>query len=187
MIIAFTGEWGSGKDFLTDHLVNTQNAIRLSFSDQVRRLAVSVFPWLPFHFDPSIKDSTFVHELNPNGMTPREIWLLIGKVRDVTPSYFLDSFLTDPLVQRALDPMNPTLYIITDLRTEQEYDWVKSNKIPLIKIELEERIGMPESKFEEFVRNIKDADGFFINKLDGTDRFDRFFNRFVEKVISNHE
>lgn len=178
MIISFMGEYRSGKDYLCDFLVKNYGAHRLSFSDEVRRLAVKIFPWLPFDFDPSVKDLPFDHPQNPNGLTPRDIWLLVGKVRDVTPNYFVDSFVYNQLTRVDENKLN----IITDFRTPQEWEFLKKYSIPVIKIQREDRSGIGPNAFEEFVRQFREYDALFINRMDGTESFEKFFKDFLEKV-----
>lgn len=183
MIVAFMGEYKSGKDFFCEHLVKTQGAVRLSFSDEVRRLATQIFPWLPFDITPEQKDVPFDHPSNINNLTPRQIWLTVGKVRDVDPYYFVNKF--DENNWEALDQcFHPDkLYIITDFRTPQEWIFLHQTGIPVIKIELESREGLPPSDFEEYVRNFQDQTATFINRMNGVDEFDAFFKKFKEKYV----
>ena len=185
MIIAFIGEMKSGKDFLCSHLVDFYGAKRLSFSDEVRRLAVTVFPWLPFDFDPAVKDEPFDHPSNPFGLTPREIWLLIGKVRDVDPKYFVKAFEQYNFHDIAQSIEGDELYIITDFRTPDEWEFLQRMGIPTIKIELNSRDGLPSSAFEDFVRRFKEYDARFVNHLNGTDEFDVFFRKFYAEHSLN--
>lgn len=46
MRIAFMGVSGSGKDYLSNYLINNYDFIRLSFSDQLKKLAHHIYPWL---------------------------------------------------------------------------------------------------------------------------------------------
>ena len=175
MIIAFMGEYASGKDYLCNHLVENHGAVRLSFSDEVRRLAVQIFPWLPFDFDPAVKDKPYLHPKNPMGLTPRDIWLLVGKVREVTPTYFVDAFYR----HQYYDIDTDKLHIITDFRTADEWDFLQRSGIPVIKIERESREGLIPNAFEEFVRRFKEYDELFVNKMNGTADFDKFFKEFL--------
>ena len=171
-VIAFIAERKSGKDFLCDYLVANHGATRLSFSDEVRTLAQKVFPWLPFFFSPETKDVPFIHENNPNGFTPREIWLWIGQVRNVQPKYFVQAFEEN---QKAdISKLN----IITDFRTEDEYEFLMRHNIPIIKIIREDRTGIPPDDFEQYVRDFDKQDAIFINTMDGTDKFKVFFEEF---------
>lgn len=185
MIIAFMAEYATGKDYFCEHLLYTGRAShRLSFSDEVRQLAVTMFPWLPFFVDPKVKDKPFIHPKNPHGLTPRDIWLLAGKVRYVTPSYFVDSFVNRYDLETLHSDIN-RIYIITDFRTPDEWDLLQKYHIPVIKLELEDRGDRPPSAFEDYVRRFKDYDAKFINKLNGTDEFDVFFERFLNDYSIN--
>lgn len=171
------GEYASGKDYLCNRLVETYGATRLSFSDEVRRLAAQIFDWLPFDFSPEIKDKPFKHPKNTYNLTPRQIWLLVGKVREVTPSYFVDAFLQN---QMPLDVFSKDkLYIITDFRTSDEWNMIKQLAIPVIKIERESREGLIPNAFEEFVRMFNEYDVRFINNMNGTEEFDKFIKEFL--------
>lgn len=182
MIVAFMGEYKSGKDYFALHLANTQGAVRLSFSDEVRRLATKLFPWLPFHITPEQKDVPFKHEQNPNNLTPRQIWLTVGKVRDVDPHYFVNEFIAtnDAILDQCFRKDN--LYIITDFRTPQEWDFLHASGIPIMKIKLNDRTGLPPSDFEEYVRQFKHYDALFINHKNGTDEFDEYFKDFHAEI-----
>lgn len=184
MIIAFMGELASGKDYFTDHLVKNYGATRLSYSDEVRRLATTIFPWLPFFVPPEIKDIPFNHPSNPNNLTPRQIWLTVGKVRDVDPYYFVEQFVDNH--DNEIFEKDDQLYIITDFRTPQENEFQTKMRIPVIKIERENREGLPHSDFEEYVRQYKDYDALFINKMNGTEEFDEFFKEWRKRYESTH-
>ena len=178
MIVSFMGEYASGKDYLCDFLVKEYNAVRLSFSDEVRRLTVRIHPWMPFDFDPAIKDKPFIHPMNPYGLTPREIWLNVGLVRSVDPKYFVNAF-EETFNCVDLSASWNKIYIITDLRTQDEWEFLNENDIRVIKIERENRDGLIPSEFEKFVRNFKEYNALYINKMDGTDRFKEFFEEFM--------
>lgn len=184
MIFAFMGEYKSGKDHFALHLANTQDANRLSFSDEVRRLACQLFPWLPFHITAEQKDVPYIHKNNPNNLTPRQIWLTAGKVRDVDPDFFVNQF--QKRYEYTWDEMkgDRNLYIITDFRTPNEWEFLRNENIPVIKIELEDRSHLPPSEFEQYVREFQAYDGWFLNSMNGTDEFDEFFKHFKEKHAS---
>lgn len=179
MIVCFIGERKSGKDYFADLLTKEYDAVRLSFSDEVRHLTVQTFPWMPFNFEPAIKDNPFDHPRNPNAKTPRDIWLLLGKVRDVDPDYFVHAF--EERNKIPLQQMNriDRLYVITDFRTPQEYAFLKKHKIPIIKIEREDRSGIEPDAFEQYVRDFTDYNAKFTNRMNGTAEFNKFFKNFL--------
>ncbi len=180
MIITFMGERKSGKDYFTEFLVREYGATRLSYSDEVRHLAVKIFPWLPFDFDPAVKDLPFIHPKNPNNLTPRQIWVnVVGKVRDVNPNYFVETFEERNAVPLQQMHRIDRLYVITDFRTPQENTFQKKHKIPVIKIEREDRTGIAPDAFEEYVRQFTDYNAVFKNRMNGTSEFNAFFRDFL--------
>jgi len=50
------GASGSGKDYLANHLVQHYNFTRFSFSDQLKKLAHSIYPWLNIDYPPIQKE-----------------------------------------------------------------------------------------------------------------------------------
>lgn len=170
-IIALCGERKSGKDFFCEHLERVEEGVqRLSFSDEVRRLACELHPWLPFYFSPEEKDKPFLHPNNPRRLTPRDIWLNVGKVREVEPDYFVKRFKTEQYEQ-----FDGKMGIITDFRTPEEYAFLKEAGIPIFKIVRVNREGIEPCLFEAYIRSFDKFDDIFYNHLDGTDAFMQFW------------
>lgn len=178
-VFAFAGERKSGKDYLADYLFDEYGVLRLSFSDEVRRISDFAFPWLDsFHVTPEDKDLPLQHPLNTFGLTPRQIWLLVGKLREqVEPGLFVRQFERFQLEKAIHCPHN--LFVITDFRTPQEYDFLKAHNIPVIKIVREDRTGIDPCDFEDYIRNFSDYAALFTNKMDGTAAFHTFFEEFL--------
>lgn len=179
MIIAFMGERKSGKDYFCEHLVQNWGATRLSFSDEVRTLSNKAFRWLPTVISAEVKDEPFIHPNNTFNLTPRQIWLLVARVRDVDPNYFVDSFVKNNAEDICEGLMTPKLYIITDFRTPEEWEFLKRNNIPVVKITRQNRDGIEPDDFEQYVRDFKQHNFEFINLLDGTSRFEYEFKGFI--------
>lgn len=181
--IAFIGERKSGKDFFVEHLMDTNlNVKRLSFSDEVRHIACSIFDWLPFDFSPETKDLPFIHPSNPNNLTPRQIWLLVGQMRNIEGELFVRKFdMRYDLEDIQSGILGDKLHIITDFRTLQEYDLIKKHNIPIIKLQLADRSGIDPCSFEDYVRDFTDYDALFVNNKNGTAEFDVFFKEFICK------
>lgn len=178
-VIAFMGERKSGKDHFCEFIEDKFHGTRLSFSDEVRKLASNTFTWLPEHISPDMKDEPFDHPFNPFGFSPRQIWLQVAKVRDIDPHYFVRQFKKNQYTGK--DPqLSNRLYIITDFRTPEEWEFLQQNKIPVIKINLESRDGIEPDAFEEYVRNFHEQDTTFVNKKDGTKEFEKFFKEFCK-------
>ncbi|WP_230486530.1 hypothetical protein [Morganella morganii] len=58
MKIAFMGISGSGKDFLANYLISNYEFFRLSFSDQLKKLATYIYPWMEKDYSPEKKNVT---------------------------------------------------------------------------------------------------------------------------------
>lgn len=176
---AFCGKKRSGKDFLLEGLISEMGGERLvrrlSFSDGLRDIAHTIYPWLPARIPDDWKDVPFVHPKNPLNLTPRQIWLHLGNdtgLRYVQPDIFLDIFIRNciPLVETY-----PQVdFVISDVRTPQEYDWIKANQIKLIRISRADRKGIVEDKLEDFIDEMQ-PDHDFINNFDGVEPFLNFY------------
>lgn len=180
-IICFAGERKSGKDHLADFLRDAYGVQRLSFSDEVRRIADFAFPWLnSFQITPEVKDDPYIHPLNEHNLTPRQIWLKVGELRtDVEGGIFVRQFEQWQLARAQANPN--VLHVITDFRTPQEFEFLKKHGIPIIKIIREDRTGIEPCDFEEYIRNFDNHQGVFINKMNGNHDFNQFIQEFVWK------
>lgn len=177
-VIAFMGEYGSGKDYFCDFLVREYGAYRFAFADVLKKFCVQLHPWMKLDYANEVKDKPLIQDRNPNNLTPREIWLKVSTAfRDIDTYYFTRLFEENELAWIERNSYLPC--IITDFRTKQEAELLLQHKIPVIKIELDNREGMKPSSFEDFVREFKDYDALYINKKDGTERFHTFFKGFV--------
>ncbi|WPJ48893.1 hypothetical protein RCIP0012_00111 [Klebsiella phage RCIP0012] len=177
----FTGRKRSGKDFCLESLISFNEIQgeteirRLSFSDELRRVANYIYPWLPVDVDDAIKDVPFVHPDNHHGLTPRQIWLHLGGatgLRYVQPDLFLAFFKR---YQLPLVEANPQIhYIVSDLRTPQEYEWALSTKCPITRISKADRAGIIEDDIEAFIDEMK-VNYEFVNPFDGWAPFVKFY------------
>lgn len=177
----FTGRKRSGKDFCLEslisfhHLQGDKDIQRLSFSDELRRVANYIYPWLPEEVEDAVKDVSYVHPDNPKGLTPRQIWLHLGGdngLRHVQPDLFLSFFkrFQLPLVEQ-----NPHVhYIVSDLRTPQEYEWALSTECPITRISKADRAGIIEDDIEAFIDEMK-VNHEFLNPFTGWEPFIKFY------------
>ncbi|AIX13048.1 hypothetical protein HWB57_gp047 [Erwinia phage vB_EamM-Bue1] len=134
-----------------------------------------IYPWLPARIPDELKDVPFVHPKNPRGLTPREIWIHLGNengLRFVQPDIFLDLFIRNCL--REIEENPQCLYIISDVRTKPEYDWIKANQIKLTRISKANREGIVEDDVEAYVDQME-VDHEFINPFNGKNAFIEFY------------
>lgn len=175
----FTGRKRSGKDYCLQALMDDERGKRvvqrLSFSDELRRVANYIYPWLPQEIPDDAKDAPFRHPDNPNNFTPREIWLHLGGtdgLRRVQPDLFLAFFKR---FQLPLVEANPGVhFIVSDLRTPQEYDWALSTRCPITRISKEDRTGIVEDDIESFIDQMV-VHKEFVNPFDDGVSFIKFY------------
>lgn len=166
LIIALCGKKGVGKDTLFKAVADL-GFQRLSFSDQLKDICSDVFPWLALDYPQGEKDRKQFQSKN-GLMSPREVWMAMNVITEIDE---------DVLVRRLERQMNnmiahdQRLFIITDLRKEEEYRWVKKNGIPIIRI-------------HDFDQRNEDAVEAFLGTIVGD--FD-FYNYKNEQSITNFQ
>ena len=132
--ICLMGASGSGKDWITLHLVKRYNYIRLSFSDALKEIASNTFDWLKKDYSPDEKEKplnvkTYTGELIT--LSPREIWLKMNFLRQIEDGLFVRK-MKEELEKIEYEGFEH--FVISDLRTKPELDFVKENGFSIIKI-----------------------------------------------------
>jgi len=179
MKIAIMGQAGVGKDFVVDVFTKKYDYTRVSFSDQLKKLAVKIYPWFERDYAPEVKEKplniTVAGELITK--TPREIWLSLNKLRDIEDGMFVR------MLGQEVKLLNVPNIIISDIRTQNEYDWCKANDYTVVAV-LRENIEHAENSFDDFVRSqiaFGNYEYEFRNDETGTDEIEKFIEScFVE-------
>jgi dephospho-CoA kinase len=179
MKLAFTGVAGSGKDYLVQHLVKKYAYSRVSFSDQLKKLAAMIYPWLERDYEPITKEKPLNKIVKETGeiitKSPREIWMSLNSLRDVENQLFL-RMAQDEIKRTMVDNI-----VISDIRPKIEYDWCIKNGFKIIYVNPLKIIYEP-NKFDEQVLPYKvTADYVFDNDFCGLDRFDKFISEILEE------
>ncbi|AUY15728.1 MULTISPECIES: hypothetical protein [Serratia] len=181
MRIAFMGISGSGKDFLSNYLISNHEFIRLSFSDQLKKLANYIYPWMKKDYTPDEKMSPLNLTL-PTGdfisYSPREIWLSLDKLRKIEEKIFI-RMLSEELKLLENDGESKKNIIITDIRSNEEFAWSKNNQFTIVHIERQNN-NYKKYEIDKYVNENKlKSDYHFDNSTSGLDNFINFF----EKVL----
>jgi dimeric dUTPase (all-alpha-NTP-PPase superfamily) len=132
-LLVLTGEKFSGKDTLARGIIREFGFRRISFSDQLKTIANTVFPWLNLDYPSELKEVP----LNIDGITlsPRQIWERMDFLREIDPHIYANRVkgilgaiaeFYDPSDENAIRNL-----VITDLRTKEEYEM-------LVKLEREQ-------------------------------------------------
>jgi dephospho-CoA kinase len=172
MKLALTGVSGAGKDHMVSLLVQS-GFVRYSFSDQLKEVACSIFPWLEKDYPPIVKEqplsiSTKFEEIT---MSPREIWLTINKLREIEDSIFV-RMLDDKISKQNGD------FVISDVRSDFEYEYCKQEGYTIIFVEPSKRI-YKESGMDSLVQTRKNECIVFENNFDADSEI-----RFLELINS---
>ncbi len=177
MKLAFTGISGCGKDYLVSHLINHHNYTRVSFSDQLKKLAHKIYPWMKQDYPPFEKEQPLDITLSSGekiSLTPRQIWLKLNCLRDIEDGLFLR------MLEEQLSLLNVPNIVISDIRPQLEWEWCKKNEFTTIYIEPLKKIYNPND-FDKQVLNYKDqADYVFENDFNGIEKFKRFITDIIK-------
>lgn len=124
MIIGISGKRGVGKTVAAKYLVKHHGFIRLSFADELRRLARVLLPFTEADFtDIRKKESPFLDY----DWTPREFMIQFGE--------FMRYYDQDYWARSVLDRLDLKKdYVIDDLRFPNEYDLLKEKEAVIIRI-----------------------------------------------------
>lgn len=174
MKLAFTGEAGSGKDYIVEHLIKDYGYMRVSFSDQLKKLAHTIYPWMKKDYSPQEKEQPLNIEVNGEliTMTPRQIWLHLNKLRDVEDGLFVR------MLQDEMNLLNVENIVISDIRTQNELDWCIRNGFTTVYVH-NEQSAHPQNDFDDFARSLRGKTDYFLdNPMNGP----QFIHDFMEVI-----
>ena len=189
MKIALTGRAGSGKDYFGE-VLKEFGYKRFSFSDQLKKLAHCIYPWMEKDYLPEEKEQKFIYETSIGEkieIVPREVWLKLNFLRDIEDGIFV-RMLNDEIenyyreLQKEYEfghiPDEKEIFI-SDLRTPIEYDYVKKNGFKIIKIISEKSIHKKHS-FEDTIDTF-DVDYVFHNDFSGKEKIQKFIKEILDE------
>jgi len=189
MKIALTGRAGSGKDYFGE-VLKEFNYKRFSFSDQLKKLANCIYPWMKKDYLPEEKEQKFTYETSIGEkieIVPREVWLKLNFLRDIEDGIFV-RMLNDEIekyqkeIQKEFEfgslPNKKEIFI-SDLRTPIEYEYVKNNGFKIIKIISDKSIHKKHS-FEDTIDTF-DVDYIFHNDFSGKEKIRKFIKGILDE------
>ncbi|CAH1570880.1 Adenylate kinase [Vibrio owensii] len=177
MRIAFMGISGSGKDFLSEHLINNENFTRLSFSDQLKKLSNQIYPWMEVNYQPEQKESPLNITLQTGEVithSPRDIWINLDHLRNIEEKIFI-RMLEDEMSR--LNESNPTMdnIVITDIRSNSEFLWCQENRFTIVYVSRKNNNYKKYDIDKYVMENREKADYHFENDSNGLIEFKSFF------------
>ena len=138
MIIGITGKKGVGKDTLADYLVKEHGFVKLSFAKYLKEFLKIMFDW-----DDSFYDHNKKEKIDPEwGISPREMMQFFGtdvlrnqlkdkldcKINKNNYSYHIKR------LNKEIIKLNDKNIVISDVRFQDEIDYLKSKNGIIIKI-----------------------------------------------------
>lgn len=168
-VIGLTARSGVGKDYLARYLIDEHNYVRVSFSDQLKKLANSIYPWVDLDYPPELKNVPIDCPENYNNKTPRDIWKSLDQFRDVWATIFVENAIVEAKALLA-DGKN---VIFTDIRKGVEINAVRGlreYRPCVIRIDPAEGIDCTEYPDEDVIQTFV-TDGVFRHDKSGMDRW----------------
>lgn len=159
--VALYGRSGVGKDYIVSKILEDNYTRRLSFSDQLKEITHNAFKdfmkydYLPKDKEKPLNTKTSLGELIT--LSPRDIWLKMNFLREIESKIFI-RMLDYELC--SLENMGLTDFVITDVRTPDECEYVLSKGFDLVQIVNKETLHK-ENEFDNqqdldiFVKNTK--------------------------------
>ncbi|MEI8704709.1 hypothetical protein [Pseudoalteromonas sp. B62] len=179
--IALMGVSGAGKDFIANHLIKEFDYQRFSFSDQLKRIAAMIYPWLEKDYPPLVKEEPLNITLNSGELitkSPRDIWLHLNALRDIERDIYI-RMLNEEITNFKDKCKN---ILISDIRSEDEFKWCSSNGFKIIYIKANKKIYKSYTIDSQISEMASKADFIFENNFNGLDEFDLFY----QDIISNN-
>ena len=173
--IAFATESGGGKDYLVEYIMKKYGFSRLSFSDQLKKFCVEIYPWMKRDYPPLVKEQPLNITTEFGEFitaTPREMWLSIDTLRAKDKFVFIRRFAKE------LELTKVPRIAVSDIRTKEELDLCISKGFTIVYIDPIKQIYKPND-FDDFARSVKAvADLIFCNEFNGTDNIDIFMKQY---------
>lgn len=171
MKLALVGSKGSGKDFLTDKLIQYKGYQKIAFADALKGYCNKLYPNLEKYNTHEAKDVPVPEDWNKDNETPRDIWERVSREKAKED----DRFFHKMTLKEINTILNTTdKLVVTDTRNDWEYNDLIKMGFTVIYIT---RPGKPvfqgyDERILKFYENIElkysnETDGVdFINQID---------------------
>ena len=187
MIIGVLGFIGSGKGTVGEILATEHNFVPLSFADSLKDSVSAIFGWERALLEgDTIESREFRETLDPfwskkfkRDITPRYILQIFGT--EVCRNNLIDTIWVDSLERRILQHEN---VVITDVRFNNEIEFLKSIGGKLIQIDREE--SRPDWLFlyESYPDTFED---FAVSKNIHRSEYEWYRNPNIDSIVSNDD
>ena len=174
------GKSGAGKDFLADYLIEQHNFVRFSFSDQLKKLAKIIYPWLQCDYPAIVKEEKLNIKLSTGEVidkSPREIWLHLNTLRDIEKHLFIR--MLDEDIAKTISVGGVKDILISDIRSTDELSWCQQNNFKIVYLQSTKQVYQHYDIDAQIIDNKDKADVVFVNKHNGINDFKDFYKRYL--------
>jgi len=122
--IALAGRKYSGKDEFAE-LFEELGFHIFSFSDQLKRIATNLFPFMKKDYTSKEKESLVVYTNPDTGVeyTPRDIWQALDLLPEIYPPVFVES-MSNEVLNLAAKKRQVLKRCVKDVRRPAELEWI---------------------------------------------------------------
>ena len=169
VILGISGKRGVGKTLLASHLVRTCGFTKVSFAEDLKKMAKNIFPFSDADLStPSLKERKF----KTYDWSPRDFLINLGEfVRYHDPEYFLRQAL-------AKCENKDGFYVFDDMRYENEYNVIKNIGGKVIRVNRDE-------KQNPYGKNLDTISETALDKFEFDYVIEKFRNN-TPKELTNH-
>ena len=129
-ILALTARSEAGKDWLAEYNINELGYTRVSFNDQIKKLANHIYAWCDLDYPSELKNVPIQHDDNALGLSPREIWKSLDVLCNTDPLIYINT----AIVEAKSIISNGGNVIFPEIRKDVEMEAVRSLGATVIKI-----------------------------------------------------
>jgi len=164
--IALGGPKFCGKDTVADVFVEKYNFTVFSFSDQLKKIAIDLYPFMKYDYPSDDKETLIVYTNLDTGveLTPRDVWQSLDALPDTYPEIFVN--MMEQQVKNFLDTVrqhemaDDIRILIKDVRRPAEIRYAKRFGYHNIYIDTDDPRSFnkaAEHKSESFQEEVKAA------------------------------
>jgi len=165
MKLALVGSKGSGKDFLTDLLVERKDYKRLAWADSLKEFCNTLYPNLKKYNTHEAKDVPVPESWNTDNETPRDIWERVSREKAQEDDRFFHKLSLNE-INKILEKTDNL--VVTDTRNDWEYNDLVKMGFTVIYITRPGKLTFQgyDERILKFYKNIELA---YNNNTDGLD------------------
>lgn len=165
MKLALVGSKGSGKNYLSNKLIQYKGYNEIAFADSLKDYCNKLYPNLEKYNTHEAKDIPVPEDWNKDNETPRDIWERVSREKALEDDRFFHK-MTLKQIDTMLNISDKL--VVTDVRNKHEYEQLEKDNFTVIYITRPDKEIFQgyDGRIKEFYENIKYT---YSNETDGVD------------------